>query len=145
MLGLLRSAAKQPVLTGRRLPMRRLVFSALFVALALLLLSAYPVLGQVTPLEPGTRLRVHAHGLQLSGEFLRWDGDTLVVRPESAGPVVRTDRATAASAIQRIERGVPRSPGRGAARGALWGGIFGGVAGVTLGAATAGDCIACAN
>lgn len=107
---------------------------------AVLLLFAHPVLGQTPSLEPGTRLRVHAHGLELSGEFVRWNGDTLIVRPESGREGIRADQATAAFAIQRIDRGVPRSRGRGAARGALWGGAVGSVGGAVWGFLDPVDC-----
>ena len=110
------------------------------LVLALFLLFAHPVLGQTPSLEPGTRLRVHAEGFQLSGEFLRWDGDTLVVRPESQGQGTRPDQAMATSTIQRIDRGVPRSRGRGAARGALWGGAVGSVGGAVWGFLDPADC-----
>ena len=123
--------------------MHRLVLSALFLAFALLLLSAYPVLGQTPSLEPGTRLRVHIDGFKLSGEFVRWDGDTLVVRPEGAGQVVRADHATAVSAIRELDRSVPRSRGRGAARGLLWGTVIGGITGAGLGAMAETDCFLC--
>lgn len=108
--------------------------------LALFLLFVRPVLGQTPSLEPGTRLRVHADGLQLSGEFIRWDGDTLVVRGENEVPGVRSDHVTAISEIQRLDRGVPRSRGGGAARGAKWGGAIGFIAGAVLGAVDQHNC-----
>lgn len=108
--------------------------------LALFLLFARPVLAQTPSLEPGTRLRVQAEGLQLRGEFIRWDGDRLVVRPEGEGQGIRPDQAMATSAIQRIDRGVPRSRGRGAARGALWGGAVGSVGGAVWGFLDPADC-----
>jgi hypothetical protein len=123
--------------------MRRLVLPALFPLFTLLLLSAHPLLGQTSSLEPGTRLRVNIQGFELSGEFVRWDGDTLVVRPESAGPGIRADQATASSAIQRLDRSVPRSRGRGAVRGLLWGALIGGLAGAGLGAVQETDCFLC--
>jgi hypothetical protein len=108
----------------------------------LLLLFASPLAGQTLPLESGAPLRVHARGFTMSGELVRWDADTLVVRsigigrPAGTGPPgdVTANRAIAMSDVLRLDRKVPRTRGQGAARGALWGLIIGGVAGGFLGA-----------
>jgi hypothetical protein len=101
----------------------------------LLLLFAAPVDGQTPPLESGAPLRVHARGFTLSGELVRLDTDTLVLRPAGATTDLRSDRAIAVSDVLRLDRKVPRTRGRGAARGALWGGVIGAVVGAVAGAA----------
>jgi hypothetical protein len=108
----------------------------------LLLLLASPLEGQTPRLESGAPLRVHARGFTLSGELVRLDADTLVLRPAGTGrpagmgrpAVLGVDRAIAMSDVLQLDRKVPRTRGQGAARGALWGVIIGGVTGAFLGA-----------
>lgn len=78
---------------------------------------------QTPSLEPGTPLRVSARGHELTGELVRWDADSLVVRPH---------QAVALSDVVQVERRVSRSRSRGAARGALWGAGVGAVVGTLV-------------
>jgi hypothetical protein len=121
---------------------RKGVFMRRSILSIMLLFFVSPLAGQTPPLEPGAPLRVHARGFTMSGELVRWDADTLVVRsigigrPAGTGPPadVTANRAIAMSDVLRLDRKVPRTRGQGAARGALWGLIVGGVAGGFLGA-----------
>ena len=78
---------------------------------------------QTPLLQPGTPLRVSARGLELTGELVRWDADSLVVRPH---------HAVALSEVLHVERKVSRSRSGGAARGALWGAGVGAVVGALV-------------
>ena len=123
--------------------------TALLAMLTLLALLPASLPGQTpsgsrTPsLEPGTQLRARGQGLELSGEFIRWDADTVVLRTSGPGAGYQAERALAITDIERLERGVTRSRGRGAARGALWGVLVGGVVGVLVGAAQETNCFLC--
>lgn len=103
--------------------------SALPILVTLFCSSLY---AQTPSLESGTPLRISAPGLELTGELVRWDADSLVVRPHPA---------VALSDVLQVERKVSRSRSGGAARGALWG------AGVVaaVGALAAGSCQACSS
>jgi hypothetical protein len=94
--------------------------SALPILVTLFCSSLY---AQTPALEPGTPLRVSARGLVLTGELVRWDADSLVVRPH---------HAVALSEVLQVERKVPRSRSGGAARGALWGAGVGAVVGTLV-------------
>jgi hypothetical protein len=124
-------------------PSKVMTVALAIFAVAVLLLLAPPLLGQTPSLEPGTSLRVHADGLTLSGAFVRWDSDTLVLRPEGTASGLSAERAIAVSEVLGVDHKVPRSHGRGAARGALWGALIGGVVGVMVGAVQETDCFLC--
>lgn len=109
--------------------------SFLFTLVAVLVSS--PLLAQTSRVEPGTPLRVSAHGYTLAGDLLRWNADSLILRLEDGESLVdpRPERAIAVPDIGRIEAQLPRSRARGAGRGALWGGAIGGlIGGVALAA-----------
>jgi hypothetical protein len=110
--------------------MRRSVLSIV------LMLFASPLAGQTPSLESGAPLRVHARGFTMSGELVRLNADTLVLRPQGTerDADLGSHRAIAVSDVLRLDRQVPRTRARGAARGALWGLVIGGVAGAVLGA-----------
>jgi hypothetical protein len=110
------------------------------VLLLSMLLLGVPL--QAQSLEPGTPLRVHARGYTVAGDLVRWETDSLVVRPEtpSDDAGLRADRAVALSDILSLERAVPRARGWGTARGALWGGAVGGIVGAVVGGLDARDC-----
>jgi hypothetical protein len=108
------------------------------------LLFATSLSGQTPSLEPGMPLRAHAYGTTLSGELVRWDADSLVIRSEGASQsATRAERAIAVSDLLRLDRETPRTRGRGAARGALWGVAIGGAVGLLAGAAQETNCFLC--
>ena len=89
----------------------------------LLILFCTSLYAQTPSLEPGTLLRVSARGIDLTGELVRWDADSLVVRSHDA---------VALSDVAQVERRVSRSRSRGAARGALWGAGVGALVGTLV-------------
>ena len=119
--------------------------TALLASLTLLALlpgQAPSALAQSPSLEPGTRLRARGQGVELSGEFNRWEADTVVLRPESSAGY-QAERAIAVTDIQQLERGVSRSRGSGAGRGLAWGGLIGGAVGLLAGASMETGCFLC--
>ena len=97
---------------------------------------------QTPALEPGTRLRVQGQGVELSGEFIRWEADTVVLRPKSSAGY-QAERAIVVTDIRELERGVRRTRVHGMERGLAWGGLIGGAVGLLVGAGAETGCFLC--